>query len=76
MTVPVVYTRAHISYTCAVACGTFSYSVFTCSLGGGTTWQSSGVMGLLRTSPAELAIVVESLKLYQHLQSIGYDIGR
>jgi len=44
-------------------------------LGSGSTWQSSGVVGCLRSTPSLMAIMSESMKLYKELHSMGHDIG-
>ena len=45
------------------------------SLGCGTTWASTGIVGLLKGTSAELAIAAHSAQLYKELHDEGHDIG-
>lgn len=44
-------------------------------IGGGTTWQSSGLLGVFKPSLAQVTLVQTSKALYQDLQAQGISTG-
>ena len=49
--------------------------MFGCSLGSGSTWAASGIVGVLSGTTAEIAVRTHSAKLYRELHDDGHDIG-
>lgn len=44
-------------------------------VGGGTTWHSSGLVGVFKPSFTQVTLAKSSIKLYKELESQGYSTG-
>jgi pyruvate dehydrogenase phosphatase regulatory subunit len=44
-------------------------------VGGGTTWHSSGLIGVFKPSLAQVKLTKSSVDLYKHLESKGLSTG-
>lgn len=44
-------------------------------VGGGTTWHSSGLVGVFKPSLAQVKLAQSSIELYKELEAQGYNTG-
>lgn len=49
--------------------------IFVFSLGGGTTWHASGLVGAFKPSLAQVKLAQDSIALYKELESKGLSTG-
>lgn len=46
-----------------------------CRLGGGTTWHSSGLIGMFKPTPIETKLAQYSIQLYKEMEAKGLKTG-
>lgn len=49
--------------------------MFFCRIGGGTTWHSSGLIGVFKPSLSQVRLAQSSVALYKELETKGLSTG-
>lgn len=51
------------------------FTILLLRVGGGTTWHSSGLVGVFKPSLAQVKLTKSSIELFRHLESEGLSTG-